>query len=362
MRLPGASSDYLAQLKAKVAEFRDAFSDFGVSEPEVFESAPEHYRMRAEFRVWHQGERLDFAMSDPSDPKRPVLMESFPAASRRICDAMPDLRRYLQGSDVLRQRLFQVNFLSTLSGELMITLLYHRKLEADWEAEAKVLGVRFHAQIIGRSHKQKLVLERDWLLEEFDLGERHLRYQQIEGSFSQPNAGTNRAMLGWAVTQASRLEGDLLELYCGNGNFTVALAPLFDKVLATEVSKSSTRAALYNLDANGIGNVVIARMSSDEISDALAGGREYRRLRDIDLDAYRFSTIFVDPPRCGLDPATVELARSFTNILYISCNPKTLQENVAALHDTHAITATAIFDQFPYTHHLECGLMMSRRQ
>lgn len=360
-RLTPNPDSYAGQLAAKLAGFKQDFAAFDPPAPRVFESTPQHYRMRAEFRVWHQGERLDFAMSDPQDPKRPLLMETFPAASLRICEAMPPLRARLEASPALRHKLFQVNFLSTLSGELMITLLYHRKLEADWEAEASKLAEEFDAQVIGRSHKQKIVLGRDWLLEEFEVDGRHLRYQQIEGSFSQPNAGTNRLMLGWAIAQARGLGGDLLELYCGNGNFTVALAPMFGKVLATEVSKSSTRAALYNLDANGIDNVALARMSSDEISDALAGGRDYRRLREIDLGSYAFSTIFVDPPRCGLDPATVELARGFAHILYISCNPQTLRDNVAALHDTHRISAAAVFDQFPYTHHLECGLLLTAR-
>ena len=117
-------------------------------------------------------------------------------------------------------------------------------------------------------------------------------------------------------------------------------------VLATEVSKSSVRAADYNLDANGVDNVTMVRMSSDEISAAFARVREFRRMKDVDLDSYRFTTLFVDPPRCGLDAATLALASGFENILYVSCNPQTLQENVAALSGTHRIGAAAVFDQF----------------
>jgi tRNA (uracil-5-)-methyltransferase len=141
----------------------------------------------------------------------------------------------------------------------------------------------------------------------------------------------------------------------------MALARHFDRVLATEMAKPSVRAAQYNLTANGIGNCAIVRMASEEISAALAGRERFQRLSDIDLDSYRFSTLFVDPPRSGLDPATLELARGFANILYISCNPQTLRDNVAALHDTHAIVAAAAFDQFPYTHHLETGVLLQRR-
>ena len=168
-------------------------------------------------------------------------------------------------------------------------------------------------------------------------------------------------MLGWACARAASLGGDLLELYCGNGNFTMALAPLFGKVLATEVSKSSVHAAQYNLAANQIDNLALVRASSEEIADALAGRTVLKRMKDIDLAGYRFSTLFVDPPRSGLDAATLELASGFAHILYISCNPQTLLENVAALQATHRIAASAVFDQFPYTRHLECGLLLERR-
>ena len=58
---------------------------------------------------------------------------------------------------------------------------------------------------------------------------------------------------------------------------------------------------------------------------------------------------------------TVKLVQEYDNILYISCNPETLRANVAALAATHRIAAAAAFDQFPYTHHLECGLLLQRR-
>jgi tRNA (uracil-5-)-methyltransferase len=317
--------------------------------------------LRAEFRIWHQGEQLNYAMFDPDNPKQPVMVEHFPMAAESICGLMPRLIERLRGSQTLRGGLFQVDFLATLSGELMVTLVYHRQLGTGWELAARDLVSELDVQVIGRSRGQKVVLERDWLLEEFELNGRQFRYQQIEGSFTQPNGGVNRQMLGWACAQAVTLGGDLLELYCGNGNFTIALAPLFERVLATEVSKSSVRAAEYNLRANGVDNVALVRASSAEISDVLAGREVLKRMKDIDLGRYRFSTLFVDPPRSGLDATTLELAAGFENILYISCNPQTLQENVAALQATHKVSAAAVFDQFPYTHHLECGLLLTRR-
>ena len=362
MSLPSFNiAEYPSQLAEKVAQFKEAFAPFALPEPSVFASAPRHYRMRAEFRMWHQDERIDYAMFDPAEPKQPVIIEEFAAANAAICRLMPRLRERLQACAALKHRLFQVNFLTTLSGEMLLTLIYHRPLNAAWETAAGELADELNVHLIGRSRKQKIVLGRDWVLEEFELNGRLLCYQQIEGSFSQPNAGVNRQMLGWACQQATGLGGDLVELYCGNGNFTIALAPLFERVLATEVSKSSVAAANYNLAANQIDNVTLVRMSSDEISEALARNRPFERMKAVDLDSYNFSTLFVDPPRSGLDAVTLALAGSFQHILYISCNPQTLQENVSALQATHSITASAVFDQFPYTHHLECGLLLTRR-
>ena len=50
---------------------------------------------------------------------------------------------------------------------------------------------------------------------------------QIEGAFSQPNGGMCGNMLQWARAVTRGSTGDLLELYCGNGNFTIALAENF---------------------------------------------------------------------------------------------------------------------------------------
>lgn len=357
---------YEAQLAAKLARFKEDFAAYDLPEPAVHRSAPLHYRLRAEFRVWHHrddssNEQLAYAMFDPDDPKQPILMADYPVTCEAICALMPRLLAAVLASDILKQRFFEVNFLATLSGDMLVTMIYHKKLDAEWETAARQLAAELGIAIIGRSRGQKVVLENDWVQEAFELDGRTLRYRQLEGSFSQPNGGVNRQMLAWARAQAANLGGDLLELYCGNGNFTVALAPLYDRVLATEMAKSSVQAAQINLVDNDIANTAMVRLASEEISAALAGRETFQRLKDIDLASYRFSTLFVDPPRSGLDPATLELAAGFDHILYISCNPQTLRDNVAALQATHRIAAAAIFDQFPYTHHLESGLLLQRR-
>lgn len=355
-------SRYADQLAAKIQHFRAEFAALALPEPQVFPSPPQHYRLRAEFRMWHADDNIDYVMFDPADPRTPIPVHEFPAGAVRINKLMPLLREQLLAHDQLRHRLFTVEFLTTLSGDALLTLIYHRRLDDNWQRAAELLQETLGVRIIGRSRGQKIVLRNDYVTEILSVGARTLEYRQIEGSFTQPNGAINCCMLNWAGAQIESVGGDLLELYCGNGNFTIALAPHFQRVLATEISKSSVLAAAHNLQVNHIDNVTIVRMSSAEISTALSGGRKFNRLRQVPIDDYRFSTLLVDPPRAGLDAVTLQLAQRFEHILYISCNPVTLRENLMTLAGSHHIAALALFDQFPYTHHLECGVLLKRNR
>lgn len=352
---------YEQQLQEKVQLTQSEFKSLYSGDIDVYASEPIHFRMRAEFKIWHKDNIAHYAMYQPGEYKKPVIINEFTIGSETICDLMPKLIQAINVSETLRRKLFQVEFLTTMTKQSVITLLYHKPLDATWEHEARALSRALNTQIIGRSRKQKVVLETDFVIEELQVNQTTFRYQQVETGFTQPNAKVCEKMLNWAYEASENLGGDLVELYCGNGNFTLPLSRNFNKVLATEVSKTSVNSALYNIKANNIENIQIARMSSEEFTQALNGEREFRRLKDIDLSSYSFSTIFVDPPRAGLDTETEKLCSRFDNIIYISCNPETLKDNLSFLSQTHTIEKMALFDQFPYTTHRECGVILKRK-
>lgn len=359
--LSNDSKLYAAQLDDKVVQWRALLAPFAAPLPAVFDSPHAHYRLRAEFRLWRQGDERHYAMFVAGDKRSPILMNDFPAASARINALMPCLKNAWQASPVLSSRLFQVEFLTTLAGDALITLCYHRRLDEAWLAAAAELATDLGVSLIGRSRGQRLPVGRDYVVEELAVAGRRFRYRQPEGAFTQPNGIVNQKMLDWAVGAIGERADDLLELYCGNGNFTLPLATRVRRVLASEISKASVSAAQANLATNEIGNVTLVRLSAEELTQALNGVRPFRRLAGIDLPAYDFGTVFVDPPRAGLDPATCELVRRFERILYISCNPQTLADNIAQLHDSHRLSRCAVFDQFPFTPHVESGVLLERR-
>ena len=356
--------NYPGQLSQKQQDMAELFQDFHLPSVSIYSSEPLNYRQRAEFRVWHQEDDIYYIMFN-SDTKEKFRVDNFPVASVLINKAMKALIDAIKDKRELRYKLFQVDFLSTLSGELLISLLYHKPLEENWQAAAEQLKVTLSdiapVDIIGRAKKQKVIVDKDYVMESLQVGDKTFTYQQVENSFTQPNAGVNEQMLLWAQQATKGATGDLIELYCGNGNFSIALAENFDRVLGTEISKTSVRSAQINIKQNNIDNIDIVRMSSEEFSQAMNGERKFRRLEDFDLTAYNYDTVLVDPPRAGLDKDSVELVRRFEKIIYISCNPETLKENLSLLITTHQVESYALFDQFPYTHHIEVGMILTRK-
>ncbi|MDB1122704.1 tRNA (uridine(54)-C5)-methyltransferase TrmA [Vibrio algarum] len=362
------SNRYHEQLEEKTNRLSQMFAEYDVPKLEVFESPEQNYRMRAEFRVWHEGDELYYIMFN-QETREKYRVDQFPAASKTINDLMPLLLETIKDNDTLRRKLFQVDFLSTLSGELLVSLLYHRQLDESWTEKAKALKTLlnekgFNLNIIGRARKMKIVLDRDYVIERLRVYDNTYIYQQVENSFTQPNGIVAQKMLEWAVDCTKESDGDLLELYCGNGNFSLALAQNFERVLATELAMPSVISAQYNIAANKIDNVQIIRMSAEDFTEAMEGKREFRRLKqaNIDLKNFNCNTIFVDPPRSGMDQDTCKMVQGYERILYISCNPETLKENLEILSTTHRITRFALFDQFPYTHHMEAGVLLEKRK
>ena len=183
----------------------------------------------------------------------------------------------------------------------------------------------------------------------------------VQDSACENSAPQNSSCEKHSVRPESSAARDLLELYCGHGNFTIPLAAKFNRVLASEISKSSIANARINCELNGVCNAQFVRLSADELMSAFARRREFERLKGIDIFGYDFSHVLIDPPRAGLEPSVIDFIKNFRNLIYISCNPQTLFENLRSLCATHEVRRFAIFDQFAHTAHIECGVLLKRR-
>ena len=404
---------YEDQILYKKRLIADKFREFFDGEFEFFASSPQNYRIRAEFGIWHDiwHSAFDLAYTMGGARSKKILINECPKVALPIANLMPRLLEALRRSEALKEKLFGVEFISCASG-ILATLLYHKRLgEREQEAICELadkLGIR----VMARARGQKLLSGELSLTDELCVDGRVYKFRFGENAFIQPNRGVNEKMIAWArscvdfgkegtsevraaqnfiaenfteknfASQNSACEQsapqnsscekhvvrpessgarDLLELYCGHGNFTIPLAAKFNRVLASEISKSSIANARINCELNGICNAQFVRLSADELMSAFARRREFERLKGIDIFSYDFSHVLIDPPRAGLEPSVIDFIKNFQNLIYISCNPQTLFENLRSLCATHEVRRFAIFDQFAHTAHIECGVLLRRR-
>ena len=350
---------YEAQLSQKVLLNKERFSSFYKQDIAVFKSPDIHYRSRSEFKIWHIEDEIHYAMNHV-DKKGIVLVDECPQVNQHISLLMPKLINAIRDAKI-GFKLFGVDFLSSSSGEIVVSFLYHRKLDEEWQVEATKIAEHLGIYIIGRSRKQKVVIGQDYITESLTIEDKEYKFHHIENSFTQPNPRVNEQMVTWALKGLSTQDEDLLELYCGAGNFTIPFATKFRKILATEISKSSINAAKANMTLNDINNIEFVRMSVEDFVGALDCVREFRRMKEIDIESFEMKTIFVDPPRSGMDEQSCKFSSRYDNIIYISCNPETLVRDLDILCETHNVVDMALFDQFPYTHHVEMGVKLIKK-
>lgn len=354
---------YEEQLNYKIQREKERFSNFTNIDFDIVKSNESNFRNRAEFRIWwEKGENnkeiLSYAMNDFK--KNILKINSCEMVSFHIKELMPKLIDELQNDLELSFKLFAVEFLGSSTKDMLVTLIYHKKLEESWIQKAKEIEKRLNIKIIGRSKKQRLVLTNDYINETLNISNQNFFFAYEENGFTQPNTNVNVQMIEWVLENTKNSSKDLCELYCGGGNFTIPLSTKFRKVLATEISKTSIKSALRNCSLNKIESISFIRMSAEDFVQALNKVRAFNRLKDINLDDYEFDTIFMDPPRSGLDDTTRNLAKDFENIIYISCNPETLHRDLEELTKTHEIEKFALFDQFAFTNHIESGVILRK--
>ena len=172
-----------------------------------------------------------------------------------------------------------------------------------------------------------------------------LTFRLSPRSFYQVNHHQAQRLYDAAITQAGITKDDLvLDLYCGVGTITLAMAKAAGKVIGVEVVEQAVQDAKENARRNGIDNAEF--FCGDAGKAALA----------LEENGTRPDVVVVDPPRKGLNADTIEaLARmSPRRIVYVSCDPATLARDVALLKGRgYVLKSAQAADLFPRCSHVE---------
>ena len=351
-----SAKNYKKQLQDKENLFNSYFND--VVSKDIYSSAHHSFRHRCEFGLTKFKNGFNYSMI--KDHKR-IEIDEYPICSESIQSLMKILLQELNKEDVLFNKLFQIEFQSSRSDEAMVSLIYHKKLDENWVKKIEVLKENLKCSIIGRSKNQKIIIGQDYVTEQYASLYKKFSLNLYEQCFSQTNPDICDRMINW-IEDNGKKDTDIIELHCGIGTFTIPLSRLFNNVIATENSRPSLIALEINIKLNKCNNIKYARLSGKETLEAYEEKRAFRRLinKKINLKKYNIKSIFVDPPREGIDQDTISKISHFDEIIYISCGFESLKRDLDILKKTHEIKKAAMFDQFPYTDHIESGVILER--
>ncbi|MFQ5878361.1 MAG: 23S rRNA (uracil(1939)-C(5))-methyltransferase RlmD, partial [Acidobacteriota bacterium] len=213
----------------------------------------------------------------------------------------------------------------------------------------RVVGViRRETERGGRPLGESILDGRDHLFEVVD-GD---RFRVPASVFFQPSAAGAAALRREVMAALDPAPGgSVLELFCGVGLFTLAVARRASTVTAVEGSRDAIAAARENLKAADLHNV---RLVGGDVKEALPG-----LLRE-----GRWDALLVDPPRAGLSAASLGLiaGAGIRRMVYVSCDPGTLARDLRALGERGRFVPRSIVpvDLFPQTRHIECVVGLHR--
>jgi len=185
----------------------------------------------------------------------------------------------------------------------------------------------------------------------YDLPDQGIRISFHPLDFTQVNPRVNRKMVNLALDLLEVDEKDqVLDAFCGIGNFSLALATRVSEVLGLENAQASVERARENARLNRISN---ARF---EVVDLFLEEDSTPILESI-------NKVLVDPPRTGALELCKKLATSkVERVVYVSCNPRTLARDTRILVDNgYQLRLLGIIDMFPHTTHVESIALLTRK-
>jgi 23S rRNA (uracil1939-C5)-methyltransferase len=172
-----------------------------------------------------------------------------------------------------------------------------------------------------------------------------------QGAFSQVNYEQNLQLIQ-VVAEFAALSGKekVLDLYCGNGNFSLPLAHQAAQVFGYEGFRPSLLDAKKNTARNGVSNAFYHCSDAAEAVKKLAVAGE------------TFHVVVLDPPRGGAAETVPHLkALEAEKIVYVSCDPATLARDLKILKNNgFEVKKCQGVDMFPQTYHLESVTLLTR--
>ncbi len=273
-------------------------------------------------------------------------MDSCEVVPPAISALLPQLRALVQDLSI-RECIPQIELAVGESATVLVFRVLAAPNAADREkldAFGREHGVAVYLQTKGPDTAAPLAgppVPLDYALPEFGL-----RIGFGPTDFTQVNPAVNAVLVRRALSLLEPQPGErIADLFCGLGNFTLAIARRGSRVLGVEGSSVLLARAAENAKTNGL---------SDRVEFRVA---DLFKVTPATLEAWgAFDRMLIDPPRDG----AMDLVKSIgpagpKRIVYVSCNPSTLARDAEVLVHVHGyvLGATGVVNMFPHTAHVE---------
>ncbi|SKA45716.1 23S rRNA (uracil(1939)-C(5))-methyltransferase RlmD [Enterovibrio nigricans] len=327
-----AKQEILGQLMRKFAS-----AELTQDPPVVSNALGYRRRARLSVKVAKDGKfEMGFRQRNSNDI---VTVKSCPVLDSSLNDLLPELYSQLDG---LRGRrvIGHVEMVTSGAGRVLLVRAI-KPLHAD-DVESLTTFAQQNTVVLylqqGDDDAQRLVGESPY----YSVNNLSMAFEPQD--FIQVNADINTKMIGQALEWLNvQPEDDVLDLFCGLGNFSLPLADKVKSVVGIE----------------GVDSMV-ERASDNAARNALSNARFYSA--NLELDAaetvwgdQKYNKILLDPARAGALGVMPYVAQSSAErIVYVSCNPATLARDSQVLLDNgYTLAKLGMLDMFPHTGHLE---------
>ena len=179
-----------------------------------------------------------------------------------------------------------------------------------------------------------------------------LKFRISPSSFYQVNKTQTEVLYNKAIKAAKLNKNDfVIDAYCGTGTIGLVASKYCGEVLGIEINEKAIKDANMNMKNNGIKNA----------SFVAADAGKY--MNYISKERIHVDVVIMDPPRTGADKKFMDSVIKLkpSRIVYVSCNPNTLKDNLLYLTKFYKVNSIQPVDMFPFTQHVECVVSMQRK-
>ena len=238
------------------------------------------------------------------------------------------------------------------TGEIMVNLVTTTQIDFDLTEYTEILKkIEFDGNLVSMLHTENnsfsdaVVPEKVNVLYGIDhirenlLG---LKFNISPFSFFQTNTKGAEGLYSIVRDYMGNADNKVVfDLYCGTGTIGQIVAPNAKKVIGIELIEEAVEAAKENAKLNGLNN---CEFLAGDVAEII------KTVKD------KPDIIILDPPRSGVHPKALDYVIKFRarEIIYVSCNPKTLVNDLEVLVDAgYVVQKTRVKDMFANTPHVE---------